>query len=73
MKCTFTFLQNHIKRTEGEVEKKKQQIENKEIDRKNALQYLNSIKPKKCSQCQTPNIGTAVYCKNCGVAIIPAN
>lgn len=71
MKCTFAFLQNHIKRTEGEVENKKKLKEEEEQDKKKALQYLDSITPKTCSQCQTLNIGTALYCKSCG-AVIPA-
>ena len=71
MKCSFAFLQDHIKRTEGENQKHKQQHEKEERDRKRALQYLDSLKPKKCSQCQTVNVGSAVFCKSCGAAITP--
>ena len=69
MKCTLAFLQNHIQRTEGESEKKKQQKEEEESDKKKALHYLDSIKPKTCSKCQTANIGLALYCKSCGTAM----
>ena len=71
MKCSFAFLQDHIKRTEGEDEKQRQQQEREEKDRKRALQYLDSLKHKKCLICQAMNVGSAVYCKSCGAAIAP--